>query len=176
MLARWAGRIRIAPRPPPIPGGARRSDWSDMGCLHAEQCPLFPLLRASLRGWRDYYCDTEDHWRGCARYKLSLTGALVPITLLPNGASAQHLRAANGLDGPGSAQSTHAQSSGFEPGRREPRMPAAGFGPMWTPDQPPMPAPSAQVSQTSGSSPARSPRPGRRSWWTRLTDWISGPA
>ena len=52
-----------------------------MGCLHAKGCPLFPLLNASLRGWRDYYCDSEDRWLDCARYKLSRTGQPVPISL-----------------------------------------------------------------------------------------------
>ncbi len=61
-----------------------------MGCSHATGCPLFPLLRESLRGWRDYYCDSNDQWLGCARYKMSLTGERVPISLLPNGAQARH--------------------------------------------------------------------------------------
>ncbi len=75
-------------------GGLCRSEGSNVGCSHAAGCPLFPLLRASLQGWRDYYCDSEDQWLGCARYQMSLTGERVPISLLPNGASARHLEAA----------------------------------------------------------------------------------
>ncbi|PWR07272.1 hypothetical protein DKT68_19590 [Micromonospora acroterricola] len=26
-----------------------------MGCSHAQDCPLFPLLNASLRDWRNHY-------------------------------------------------------------------------------------------------------------------------
>lgn len=75
-----------------------------MSCSHAAGCPLFPLLRASLQGWRDYYCDSEDQWLGCARYQVSLTGERVPISLLPNGARARHLEdAATGQDRSGAA-------------------------------------------------------------------------
>jgi hypothetical protein len=177
LYARWLGRANPDRAKPPIPlGGGCRSDWSDMGCSHTERCPLFPLLNASLRSWRDYYCDTKDGWRGCARYKLSLTGVLVPITLLPNGASAQHLRAAAGLDGSGTSQSTHAPSSGLDSGLTEFTVPTAGFEQMRTPAQPLKPSPSAQVPQTSESPPARLPQPERRPWWTRLADWISGPS
>ncbi len=63
-----------------------------MGCSHTRECPLFPLLNASLRDWRNYYCDSEDGWQKCARYQLSKTGQLVPISLLPNGADAVHLK------------------------------------------------------------------------------------
>ncbi|MDX3517225.1 hypothetical protein [Streptomyces scabiei] len=62
-----------------------------MGCLHSSTCPLFPHLNESLAGWRSYYCDNDANWRGCARYKVSLTGERVPITLLPNGRHARHL-------------------------------------------------------------------------------------
>ncbi len=62
-----------------------------MACTHAAGCPLFPHLNASLQGWRDYYCDSTDRWQTCARYKLSLTGERVPISLLPNGHRASHL-------------------------------------------------------------------------------------
>src|SRR5437588_2492723 len=80
------------------PGGVHRSDRSDVGCTHAQACPLFPLLNESLRGWRDYYCDSDDRWCECARYKLAVTGQLVPISLLPNGKDAQHLRRAADAD------------------------------------------------------------------------------
>lgn len=56
-----------------------------MGCSHAQDCPLFPLLNASLSAWRHNYCDSAEGWLTCARYQLYRTGQLVPITLLPNG-------------------------------------------------------------------------------------------
>ena len=60
-----------------------------MGCTHVPDCPLFPKLNASLRGWRDAYCDSDSTWRDCARYRQSNTGRAVPLTLLPNGRMAQ---------------------------------------------------------------------------------------
>lgn len=74
-----------------------------MSCSHAAGCPLFPLLRASLRGWREYYCDSDDQWLGCARYQVSLTGERVPISLLPNGARARHLEDVTEADRAGAA-------------------------------------------------------------------------
>lgn len=62
-----------------------------MSCWHTAVCPLFPHLRSSLRGWRDHYCDSEQGWRDCARYKMSLTGEPVPIALLPNGRTAMYI-------------------------------------------------------------------------------------
>ena len=56
-----------------------------MACTHAETCPLFPKLRASLGAWRVNYCDTESEWLNCARYQRSLSGKPVPLALLPNG-------------------------------------------------------------------------------------------
>ncbi|PQM20443.1 hypothetical protein Sfr7A_27100 [Streptomyces xinghaiensis] len=65
-----------------------------MGCTHAVGCPLFPLLKAGMQSWRDHYCDSDHQWRTCARYQTSLTGERVPISLLPNGRHAHHLRRA----------------------------------------------------------------------------------
>jgi hypothetical protein len=56
-----------------------------MSCSHADSCPLFPLLNASLASWRTSYCDDEVAWHDCARYKRSLQGRPVPLALLPNG-------------------------------------------------------------------------------------------
>ncbi len=56
-----------------------------MSCTHASTCPLFPRLNASLRGWRDAYCDSEAGWQDCARFVRSRRGTSVPLTLLPNG-------------------------------------------------------------------------------------------
>jgi hypothetical protein len=147
-----------------------------MGCPHTERCPLFPLLRASLRSWRDYYCDSADGWRGCARYELSLTGAVVPIVLLPNGAHAQHLRrAAADVDRAGPAQSTQPQWSGPDSWQTWAPAPPANFEGIRRPAQPVEPAPSAHVVQIPGNPPAGPPEK-RRGWWTRFADWISGPA
>lgn len=84
-------------------GGVRRSGGSNVSCSHAAGCPLFPLLRASLRGWREYYCDSDDRWLDCARYQVSLTGERVPISLLPNGARARHLEDVAEADRSGAA-------------------------------------------------------------------------
>ncbi|MFN8079157.1 MAG: hypothetical protein U0Q19_06300 [Kineosporiaceae bacterium] len=56
-----------------------------MACGHRGNCPIFPLLNASLAGWRDAYCDSDTGWAGCARYRLSAMGEPVPLALLPNG-------------------------------------------------------------------------------------------
>ncbi len=125
-------------------GGGRRSEGSNVGCSHAAGCPLFPLLRASLQGWRDYYCDSEDQWLGCARYQMSLTGDRVPISLLPNGAYARHLEnAAVGVDRSGAAgqeqrprQEPPVQDTSWAPG-----------GASWSQPAPAQPAQPAQWSQ-----------------------------
>ncbi|HEY0696341.1 MAG TPA: hypothetical protein VGD43_00850 [Micromonospora sp.] len=114
-----------------------------MACTHVEGCPLFPLLNASLRGWRNYYCDTVDSWRGCARYKMSLTGQPVPINLLPNGAVAQHLER-------------------FTQPRQAPTPPPPPYSP--------------QVPQQPAAPQAQLPKDRKRRWWSRLIDWMAGPA
>ncbi|GIG88094.1 hypothetical protein [Plantactinospora endophytica] len=147
-----------------------------MTCPHAGQCPLFPLLKASLRSWREYYCDTGDGWRDCARYRLSLTGAVVPIVLLPNGANAQHLRAAAARVDP-AAPARPTPPGGPGRGLRQPSdpPPAAFFEQASAPAGPPAHPLFPPAEQTPASTPAESPQR-RRRWWTRLTDWISGPA
>ncbi len=139
---------------PPVRLG-RWPDWSDVGCSHARECPLFPLLNASLRDWRNYYCDSADGWQQCARYQLSRTGQLVPITLLPNGADAVHLRGIPARDGSEGVAPAQAPSSRPGPGRSSRFEPA--------------PAPASNVKPTPTP-------PKRRRWWTRLADWIAGPA
>lgn len=147
-----------------------------MGCPHAERCPLFPLLRASLRSWRDYYCDSGDGWRGCARYELSLTGAVVPITLLPNGVHAQHLkRAAAGDELAGPARPTQNRWPGPDSRQVWAPTPQASFEGIRGTAQPVEPAPFSHFLPTPGESPATPPEK-RRGWWTRFADWISGPA
>ncbi|SCE98261.1 hypothetical protein GA0074695_2658 [Micromonospora viridifaciens] len=146
-----------------------------MGCSHAQECPLFPLLNASLRDWRNYYCDSAEGWRTCARYQLSRTGRLVPITLLPNGVDASHLRrdpAADGWDTasqPSPSRPSPGSSQRFEPvPAREPNpVPATaqGFN-TGSPAQGPHPS----------STPSTPPASRRARWWTRLAEWIAGPA
>ena len=70
-------------------GKASPSKGSLLSCTHADSCPLFPRLQASLEGWRRNYCDHATNWNTCARYERSLSGATVPITLLPNGRTIQ---------------------------------------------------------------------------------------
>jgi hypothetical protein len=155
-----------------------------VGCSHREGCPLFPLLNASLRRWRDHYCDHEDRWHGCARYKLSLTDRLVPITLLPNGYDAQYLRRTPDAERSGAAEPRPAPPSGLDSGSPETAVPMARFEPASppAPARPLEPSPPAQVMQSPKSPPTRLRRPARRAhgsmyrWWTRLADWMTGPA
>jgi hypothetical protein len=188
---------------PPTPARwCARTDRSGVGCSHREGCPLFPLLNASLRGWRDYYCDSADRWHDCARYKLSRTGRLVPITLLPNGHDAQLLRPDPGPDRSGSAEPRHASRHAprqsppaqLDSGSLETAVPMARFepGPAPAAARPIEPSPPAQVPQPPDSSPAvpqppgspparltrraRRPYGSTRHWWTRLTDWMTSPA
>jgi hypothetical protein len=183
----------------------RRLDRTDVGCTHAEGCPLFPMLRASLRSWRDHYCDSEDRWRSCARYQLAVTGQLVPISLLPNGKEVEHLRRAADQSGAAEAQPT---SRTVPPNRLDRGSPETTFwfesapgsrkGPPAQLDQgwpetrdwseparvPPRPSASARPSQVSSPRPEAPPRrqhvPQRRApkrhWWDRLIDWMRGSA
>ncbi|NNF54347.1 MAG: hypothetical protein HKN03_07880 [Acidimicrobiales bacterium] len=56
-----------------------------MSCSHVDSCPLFPMLNNSLAGWRESYCDTDNRFLDCARFKASRSGKPVPLALLPNG-------------------------------------------------------------------------------------------
>jgi len=188
----------VAPCHLPRPGGVRRTDRNGVGCSHREGCPLFPLLKASLRGWRDHYCDSEDRWHDCARYKLSLTGQLVPITLLPNGHDAQLLRPGFDAESSGAAkrkqvsrQASPARVNSGSPATAVtvgPFEPVPALAPAETPapaeplDESSPPAPPAPPPQPAGNPPARPTRSARRArgsafrWWTRLLDWMAGPA
>jgi hypothetical protein len=155
-----------------------------VGCSHAGGCPLFPLLRASLQSWRDYYCDSDDRWHDCARYKLSLTGELVPISLLPNGRDAGHLRqeaddywssttqrpAPPPPPRPAPAQElwrdpwSQPNAPWFEPAPPPTRPPGVNHRPR------PMPGPrvTVQVEPDQHAVP-------KQGWWARLVDWMKGP-
>jgi hypothetical protein len=185
-------------------GGVRRSGGSNVGCRHAATCPLFPLLRASLQGWRMYYCDSEDQWHDCARYQLSLTGERVPISLLPNGASARHLEPPADENRSGAADPRQAPRQTPPPGP-DPYSPQTGTWSQPGPDRPPerpgpgtaspgMTAPFAApppepVGHHRPSPPAQFPQPpdrlarharpapdSKRGWWARFADWMKGPA
>ncbi|MDN5859212.1 MAG: hypothetical protein L0H84_11375 [Pseudonocardia sp.] len=143
-----------------------------MGCSHAESCPQFPLLKASLRGWRDHYCDDDIRWRDCARYQMALAGRAVPITLLPNGKDAQYLA------GPPDT----GRNVAAEPDRAMPGGARRAAAPVVFTASSPAPVPAQRVP----SGPAQrvrvelgarrqSSRP-RRGWWTRLMDWMRGQA
>jgi hypothetical protein len=150
-----------------------------MGCTHAQECPLFPLLNASLRGWRRSYCDTEDDWRGCARYQRACRGQLVPISLLPNGRDVEHLRSDFGADRSRTADPRQAPPSRPNFGSSET---TALFEPARALVRPSEPPPSAYVPQPPASSSDRLTTPAQqahgetRRWWTRLADWMKGPA
>lgn len=176
-----------------------------MGCSHTVGCPLFPLLRASLQGWRDHYCDSEDQWRECARYQMALTGERVPISLLPNGARARHLEDMAGTGRSGAAEPGQAPRQ-VPPDRPDAWSPDTGSWSQPAPTRPPGPSgpvigtprpvawigsapPSAPVWPDRPSVPVHvlktSDRPARharqaagskRGWWNRFAEWMKGPA
>lgn len=171
-------------RATPPTGGARRSDRSDVGCSHTEECPLFPLLSASLRGWRDHYCDSDDSWLDCARYKASLTGP-VPISLLPNGRDAQHLKeaVAEPMQVLGAAEPVRAPGREPRMPRQQPRPPldswsreiADWFEPEAAPARPVEPSP-RRPPRPAASPPRRAAHVAKRHWWTRIAEWMRSPA
>lgn len=57
-----------------------------MSCSHVNSCELFVqfAMNPALELWKVKYCECDEFAR-CARYKASLTGLPVPLTLLPNG-------------------------------------------------------------------------------------------
>jgi hypothetical protein len=136
-----------------------------MGCTHVSGCPLFPKLNASLRGWRDAYCDSGAGWQSCARYQRSLTGQVVPLTLLPNGHDAQVLVRTGPAD--------TASRSRFAAQRPIDRRADSPFEPAPDPVRP-APARPAPVL-TADPAPAPAAEPGR-TWWGRLVDWLRSPA
>lgn len=56
-----------------------------MSCSHTTSCQLYPMLamEPALLLWKKHYC--EGDFEKCQRYKLSLEGKPIPLTLLPNG-------------------------------------------------------------------------------------------
>ena len=146
-----------------------------MACSHSAGCPLFPKLNASLRGWRDAYCDSDTEWRSCARYTQSLTGRSVPITLLPNGKYAHTMT----RTAPGSGSVT-ASGTGPVPARssRFASLPRVATAPPGSPFEqaPAQAAPPLVRPPTPAATAPTPPPPTGRSWSTRLVDWMRGPA
>lgn len=126
-----------------LPNGWYASQEGATWVAHTPQDAPFPLLKASLQGWREYYCDSADQWLGCARYQMSLTGERVPISLLPNGASARHLEA------PTEAGRSNATSAAAAPRQSPPPRPTPGSP---EPASWPQPAPT-QPHEQSQSGP-----------------------
>lgn len=146
-----------------------------MACSHTAACPLFPLLNSSLDGWRRCYCDSEDGWRGCARYQQSLRGQYVPLSLLPNGHDARHLQGATsagspGAPAPGSSSPTLVDLLFEQAPAPGPTPPADVWGVTPIPG-PPSPGPPASAAPPS----LHEPGPIRR-WWARLAEWMRTPA
>jgi hypothetical protein len=155
-----------------------------MACSHTAACPLFPLLNSSLDGWRRCYCDSQDGWRACARYQKSVRGQYVPLSLLPNGHDAGHLRAAGtdhrpAADGPPGPEGA-LPSAGptvvdllFEPAPAH-NPPGDPQVERLVPD-PRQPLPGPRTPPPADRS-VREPRPRRRPWWVRLAEWMRTPA
>lgn len=61
-----------------------------MACSHTTNCELYVQFAAdpSIEVWRNHFCNSN--YKKCARYNLSLTGASVPLNLLPNGKEIAH--------------------------------------------------------------------------------------
>lgn len=142
-----------------------------MACSHSGGCPLFPKLNASLRGWRDAYCDSDTEWRSCARYTQSLTGRSVPIMLLPNGKYAHTMTRAGAAAAVPASVAAPAQASRFA---SLPRVAAAAPESPFE-DAPEQAAP-VLVRPPVPAAPPPPPAPARVGWWTRLVNWMRGPA
>jgi hypothetical protein len=56
-----------------------------MSCPETGRCGLYARLRASssLAVWQTLFCNSGFH--RCVRYRMSMSNALVPIDLLPDG-------------------------------------------------------------------------------------------
>jgi hypothetical protein len=141
-----------------------------MGCTHVPDCPLFPKLNASLRGWRDAYCDSDSAWRDCARYQQSNAGRPVPLALLPNGRLAHTI--------------TRSRDVAASPSRFAPaplRLPA-GPGPAFERES--VAAEVVHAATPAGdtrvATPVRRPAPApapaapRVGRWARIVAWMRG--
>lgn len=150
-----------------------------MSCTHATTCPLFPKLNASLRGWRDAYCDTDAGWHRCARYTRSRSGVSVPLTLLPNGKYAHTI--AGGQPAPTRFAAVPVSrradpAAPFETAVSAPeRVPAPPTD--WSREWAEAPAPTVRATATVTRAPALpAPTAVRPGWWSRLVTWLRTPA
>ncbi|OJY51544.1 MAG: hypothetical protein BGP03_16715 [Pseudonocardia sp. 73-21] len=137
-----------------------------MACSHTAECPLFPLLNASLDGWRRCYCDSADGWRECARYKQSLRGQYVPLNLLPNGHEAS-LQSAVAGRGPGPGGPHGARTPGGAPTLVDLLFEHAPSSDRLQPEDECPPAPTPR----SVDEPVPT-----RPWWKRLAEWMRSPS
>ncbi len=152
----------------------KTSDGKNMSCTHVPDCPLFPKLNASLRGWRDAYCDSDSAWRDCARFRQSQTGRSVPLALLPNGRLAHTITRSRPTEPSPSRFRTSplgAIPEGATPFERESAEPVV-------PEPEPVlarPAGGPQVAaprrSTAPSAVRTAHRPGP---WARLVAWLRG--
>jgi hypothetical protein len=158
-----------------------------MPCSHTATCPLFPLLNSSVDGWRRCYCDSPDGWRECARYKQSVRGQYVPLSLLPNGHDARHLQHAGGEGGPAADDAVTPQAARTPSGAGPTLVdllfePAPSHAPPppsddWSSRSTPVPHPRSPAPAPSNPAPPVVHRPSsRRHWWTRLAEWMRTPA
>lgn len=157
-----------------------------MACPHVSACPLFPLMNASLNQWRSYYCESATGFQGCARYIRSSRGEIVPLGLLPNGRHAQHIQGeADDAQADDARAATMTASSpthvpAADHGSLETVSSSGWFEQMRRPHRatqavrPPRPQltvrPRAAIPEPRKQS--RSVAGGKRSWWTRFTDWM----
>lgn len=155
-----------------------------MACSHTAACPLFPLLNSSLDGWRRCYCDSQNGWRECARYQQSVRGQYVPLSLLPNGHDASHMRAAGAdwtpaTDGPAGPAGARTSSGPtvvdllFEPTPAPARTPPSGMRAERLVPDPRPPHPDLRTPPPADRSVHEPPR---RPWWKRLAEWMRTPA
>ena len=151
---------------PPFPPG----DRTPTGCTHVSGCPLFPKLNASLRGWRDAYCDSDTGWSACARYQRSLSGQVVPLTLLPNGRDALAIAPTEPVGAAPSRSRFAPRTLDGLPGSFEAAPPQARPVP---PRAAVLPRPAAVLT---AEGPTPDPQPGRPGWWARRLEWLRSAA
>ncbi|MCM2579375.1 hypothetical protein [Streptomyces meridianus] len=154
------------------------------------------MLKSSLQGWRDHYCDSQDRWLECARYQMSLTGERVPISLLPNGHQALHLASQANWSGtvaeaqaPRRAPRQEAAQEALSDFRREFREEPPMSDPRsrdtvhrFEPALPPVtprhrqPSQQTQSPQPQDRPAGHSRRAAKRGLWARLVDWMTSPS
>jgi hypothetical protein len=57
------------------------------GCTNKAECALFTKFStlSAVKIWKLLYCERDEVFATCQRYRLKLRGEPVPVTLLPNG-------------------------------------------------------------------------------------------